>query len=75
MTTITPTLSINPTQLKDDVKDQLQKLGLTESQLSSYLRQIEYRKSYNKRPDVVAKRKLYNMKRNLVMKQLREVIG
>lgn len=52
----------------------MQKTGLTQEQVERVVKQIEARKLYNQRPEVKAKRKQYNAKRALVMKNVREAL-
>lgn len=45
-------------------------LGLSEKQVSDYVKKLAYRKSYNTRPEVVAARKLRNAERAAVQKAI-----
>ena len=50
-------------------------LGVETSTVASYLRQIEYRKTYNQRPEVKAKRAAYNKARNAKLSIVRELLN
>jgi hypothetical protein len=56
-------MSKNPTTTPTLTQDQIQKLIVRE------LKNKEYRKTYNLRPDVKSKRKEYHAKRNRKIKQ------
>jgi len=74
-TQVTPTIAINKSQLKDDVVEKLTSQGYTLKEVNSLLHQLEYRKMYNQREDVVAKRRAYNHKRNLKMKAMKSLLS
>ena len=68
--TINPTISINPNQLHDDVVERALANGFSMNEIERYLSQQEYRKAYNLRPEVKAKR----AERYLRMKELRSLL-
>jgi hypothetical protein len=72
--TLTPITSINPSQLKDDVVEKITSAGFTLKEYETLQHQLAYRKSYNQRPEVVERRKLYTAKRNLKMKMLKSLL-
>jgi hypothetical protein len=66
--------TFNTTSLSDEQFRSLLDQGFTVKDIESFSSQLEYRKEYNKRPDVVAKRKVYSQLRNTKMKMLREIL-
>ena len=74
-TTTPPIVSVPKSQLKDDVVEKLTGEGYTLKEVESLLNQLAYRKEYNSRPEVQAKRKLYNQKRNLKMKIMKNLLS
>ena len=74
VTVVNPVASINPSQLRDDVVETALANGFTTKELDRYLRQEEYRRAYNQRPEVIAKRATYARARYLRMKQLRALL-
>jgi hypothetical protein len=73
-TTINPVVSINPSQLKDDVTTKLNEMGFTDKDIDSYMKRLAYRATYNRRPDVIAKRRAYNQQRNDKMKLIASLL-
>jgi hypothetical protein len=71
---ITAVVSIDKTNLKDDVEAMLKLNGYTLQDLKMVEKQNEYRRLYNLRPEVVAKRKVYSQKRYLKMKMLKALL-
>jgi hypothetical protein len=61
----------NPTT---DVQLLSQETGIAEAEVKTLLSQLAYRKAYNARPDVVAKRKRYNQERARKMKDVRAAL-
>lgn len=49
-------------------------LGCEVAELERLVKQQAYRVAYNAKPEVVAKRKMYNQKRNDEMKRVREAL-
>lgn len=72
--TITPTTSINPSQLKDDVEAILTANGFTLKDVERFEKQVAYRREYSQREDVKEARRLYNAQRNAKMKILRHLL-
>ena len=59
----------------DKVVQELAKsLGITEKQVVSTLNSIKYRVEYNRRPSVVAARKVYNRRRQEDIKEAMELL-
>jgi hypothetical protein len=75
MKTITPTITLDPSQLKDDLETSLTSHGLTLKDVERYQRQVEYRRQYSLRPDVKEKRREYSRQRNLKMRILRDLLS
>jgi hypothetical protein len=48
--------------------------GFTAKDLQTLTNQLAYRKMYNARPDVVARRKAYTAKRNAKMTALKQIL-
>lgn len=71
---IRPITAVQPSQLKDDVVSIALANGFTREDITRMEKQDEYRRHYNARPDVVAKRKEYTHKRYLKMKALRDLL-
>lgn len=74
MTTINATTSIDKAQLKDDVMQAVLDAGFSEKEYNALQRQLAYRKAYNTRPSVIAKRKLYTAQRNAKMTALKSIL-
>ena len=72
--TINAVVSIPATQLKDDVLQAALAEGFTVREVEAFERQLKYRKQYNSRPEVVARRKQYAAKRYQRMKELRMLL-
>ncbi len=72
--TITPIVTINKSQLKDDVNEILTSNGFSITEYERFVKQQEYRKSYSQRSYVVEKRKDYMKKRYERMKELRALL-
>ena len=72
--TLTPVVSVNASQLRDDVMETALANGFTQQDVERLERQIAYRKSYSKRPDVIAKRREYSAKRYAKMKVLSQLL-
>ena len=62
----------NPT--KSTLTDELTKAGFSPREVERYFAQVEYRKNYASRPDVVEARKAYNKVRSDRMKALRAAL-
>jgi len=73
-TTTTPIVTIDKSQLKDDLLQAALDAGYTEKEFETFMRREEYRKQYNSKPEVVAKRKQYNKVRNLRFKLIKEAL-
>lgn len=56
------------------VQELAKSLGITEKQVVSTLNSIKYREEYNKRPSVVAARKVYNQRRQKDIKEAMELL-
>ena len=77
MTTLhTPegTNNFNTTSYSDEKFRQLIDLGFTVKEIERCFSQEEYRRTYNQRPDVREKRRLYNQKRNERLSQIRQLL-
>lgn len=68
-------VSIDKSNLKDDIADIVTSNGFTMKEYESMQRQLKYRQEYNRRPEVQAARKQYRQQRYLRMKQLKELLG
>lgn len=73
-TTITPTLSINKSQLRDDVVETALANGFTLNDINTLEKQLEYRRLYNQRPEVIEKRRVYTQQRYLRLKMLKSLL-
>ena len=71
---INAVVSINPSQLRDDVIELAIANGYTREDVERLEKQNEYRRQYSLRPNVVAKRKLYSAARYEKMKVLRSLL-
>lgn len=60
--------------MTNELRNQLVQAGFSEKEIASYLHTLEYRKLYNSRPEVIARRKEYTSKRNERMKVLRSLL-
>lgn len=58
----------------DQIQELAETLGMTEKQVLSTINSLKYRVEYNKRPSVVAARKLYNRRRQEDMKEAMELL-
>jgi hypothetical protein len=67
--------TFNTTQLTDEQFRALLDAGSTVRDIETFAAQLEYRKAYNKRPDVIAKRKMYAAKRAAQFKALRAILN
>jgi len=56
------------------IRELAAELGISESEVATYLAKIAYRKSYNMRPEVIAARKIRNAEKAAVQKAIRERI-
>jgi hypothetical protein len=54
--------------------DMLVKMGYTPKQIESYINNLEYRREYNDRPEVKAKRTQYNKDRYARMKEMSKLL-
>lgn len=75
MKTITPVVNVNKHQLKDDIAEKLTSAGVSSKEVEQYLRQQEYRKQYQQRPDVIEKRKQYRQERYQRMKLIAQLLS
>lgn len=50
------------------------KLNVSEEQVERMIHTLQYRKNYNKRPEVVERRKLYTATRNERLSQLNKLL-
>lgn len=57
-----------------NVSEVAKKLGCSTKELQQVVDREIYRRKYNRREDVIEKRRLYNQKRNQEMKQIREML-
>ena len=66
--------NFNTTSFSDELFRKMVDAGYTVEAIERLDAQIAYRKAYNQRPDVKAKRAAYNAKRNEAMKSLRAIV-
>lgn len=71
---VTPIVAVNKSQLRDDVVETALANGFTLNDINTLEKQLEYRRRYNLRPEVVAKRKVYTQQRYLKLKALRSLL-
>jgi hypothetical protein len=65
---------VNTTELPDEKFTKLVNSGFSITEIERWYAQMEYRKSYNLRPDVQTKRKLYNQTRNQRISMLNKLL-
>ena len=75
MKTITPVVTIEKVNLKDDVESLLLSNGFNLNDLRRLEHQQQYRREYSQRQHVVEKRKEYNKKRYLKMQHLKQLLA
>jgi hypothetical protein len=66
--------NFNTTSFTDEKFKELVDLGFTVREIERCHAQIEYRKAYNQRPEVRAKRAAYNAARNARMAELKAML-
>lgn len=65
---------MNTTSLSDETFSRMLEAGFSISEVERWYAQTEYRKEYNSRPEVVAKRKAYTVRRNARMSILSKLL-
>ena len=71
---VTPIVNVPKEQLHDDVVEKMVAAGFSEQDLATYLKQLTYRKQYNNRPEVKARRAEYAKARAAKMKMIASLL-